>query len=241
MIRVRGHGPELAVIAFVGLAVGTVSGIELASARSAGVLAALPAEELVVPRATTAPTIDGELDDATWSEPGGRTGPFTTGGATAKPYSDARVVWRDGTLYLALYAADEDIIAPMTAHDGPLWTGDSFRVVFRRGEQEFAIEVSPRGVVTDGSKAPGGLFDARWESGVRVGVDRDGTVDDPSDEDEEWIVEMAIPMNALGLTGTPGERIGLEIARCDRVRMNGGGTQKRCASWGDARSTLVLR
>jgi hypothetical protein len=73
-----------------------------------------------------------------------------------------------------------------------------------------------------------------------VAVDRDGTLDDESDEDEEWIVEMAIPMEALGLEGVSGERVGLELRRCDRLRSADGTSRRTCATWGDRHSQLVL-
>lgn len=237
--------PRIVAFAMIGFAVGGASGVGWASGRRSHLAVGAPAEaegeELSVPRATGDVRIDGELDDGAWSTPVGRTGPFTSGGSVARPYSDARVMWRDGTLYLALYAADENIVAPAVMHDAPLWAGDSFHVVFRRGNVEMSIDVSPRGVVTDGQRVGGGPFDARWESRARVAVDRDGTIDDPSDEDEEWVVEMAIPMDAFGLTGTPGERLGLEVGRCDRVRALDGSARRTCASWGDARSAMVLR
>jgi hypothetical protein len=238
------------VVATVGLVVGGASGLELAKGRAVGrpshVRATEPrpraaVTELSVPRATSEIHVDGELDDAAWNESAARTGAFVTGADVARPYSDARLAWRDGVLYVALYAADEDIVAPTMTHDAPLWTGDSFHLVFRRGALERSIDVSPRGVMTDGERNGGGNFDARWESRARIAVDSDGTVDDSKDEDEEWIVEMAIPLKELGLADAAGERIGLEISRCDRVRGADGSVRRACGTWGDARSELVLR
>jgi hypothetical protein len=254
--RAKGLAALAGVVA-VGLALGGASGTRLAAGHGLRGGASAPrgapstpaqaptesARELLVPRASAELQIDGELDEAAWQEPGGRTGPFSKDGVIARPYSDARLLWRGDTLYLALYAADEDILAPLTQHDAPLWTGDAFHLVFRRGDKERSIDVSPRGTVSDGERLRGGAFDARWESRARVGVDRDGTMDDPRDEDEEWIVEMAIPLEALGLEGRSGERIGLEIRRCDRIRssVDAHESTRTCAAWGDARSELVLQ
>jgi hypothetical protein len=237
----------VASLVVVGLAVGSAVGMRIAAGRTAARASRSNERatgnvslELDVPHATSELRVDGALDDAAWNE-AGRTGAFTASGVASRPYSDARALWRDGVLYLALYAADEDIVSPATVHDAPLWTGDAFQLVFRRGDVEHSIDVSPRGVVTDGERIGAVPFDARWESGARVAVDRDGTMDDGSDQDEEWVVEMAIPMAALGLTGAAGERIGFEVRRCDHVRLVDAPPRRTCAAWGDARSELVLQ
>jgi hypothetical protein len=54
---------------------------------------------------------------------------------------------------------------------------------------------------------------------VLIGRDVDGTVDDPSGEDdEEWLAEIAIPLAELGLAGAPGERVRFSLERCDTMR-----------------------
>jgi hypothetical protein len=47
-----------------------------------------------------------------------------------------------------------------------------------------------------------------------VGHDVDGTIDDVRDDDEEWIVEAAVPLEQLGL-GSQGGRVGVTVSRCD--------------------------
>src|SRR5262245_7936812 len=96
---------------------------------------AQPQTTLHVPHIDEAATpdlhADGELDDPIWFHPLlARTGAFLDvrrngygTGQMARPYSDARMAWGREQLYLALYAADEDI---RTA--GP--NADSFRVTF---------------------------------------------------------------------------------------------------------------
>src|SRR5580693_1479819 len=66
---------------------------------------------LHVPHTPGSITLDGDTDDPGWTRPPGpaRTGPFVVeNGAQARPYSNARLLWGDGHLYLSLYAADED-------------------------------------------------------------------------------------------------------------------------------------
>jgi hypothetical protein len=149
---------------------------------------------IVVPQAAGEITIDGEFEDPGWQN-AVHTGAFrTVSGAEARPYSDARFVQRDGQLFIILYAADEDIRT-----DG----SDAFQLRFVTAEGERPLEISPKGDVKS----------AGWDSHARVSIDRDGTFDDPSDQDEEWVVEMALPLAALGLRGAPGERLQLTIRR----------------------------
>jgi len=191
---------------------------------------------LHVPRARGGIVVDGDTDDSGWLDAPGpaRTGPFLApNGAPSSPYSDARFVWGDGHLYAALYAADDDIESSVGEPDGPVWMGDAFRLVFAQGEVEYAIDVSPSGAVTDAIRSPGRTFDYVWNSGAHVATERDGTMNDPANADEEWGVEMAIPVESLGMRGERGERIGFAARRCDAEKRRA----PICASW---KGELVL-
>ena len=60
------------------------------------------------------------------------------------------------------------------------------------------IEVSPNNTLFDAyfpARREG--MDLSWDSGVRSAVKFKGTINNPSDQDEEWTVEMAIPISKL--------------------------------------------
>ncbi len=196
---------------------------------------------LHVPHMAGGITLDGDTDDPGWTgapHPA-RTGPFVaSSGVEARPFSEIRFVWGDGYLYLSLYAADEDIESRTTERDGPLWLDDAFRVVFRREGVEYAVEVSPRAVITDSIRKDGKDWDYSWTSSIHVSQEMDGTLNDPKDQDEEWVIEMAVPFEAIGLRGVPGESIGLSARRCDTPK----GEPRTCGSWGegDAPGRLVI-
>jgi len=137
-----------------------------------------------------------------------------------------------------LYAADEDIRTRTHTPDGPLWLDDSFRVVLTHGSTEYAIDVSPEGVITDGMRTDGGAFDYGWSSGARVGHDTDGTINDSRDSDEEWVIELAVPFASVGMAGVPGESIGLSVRRCDTPKRSA----RVCGAWGagSTRGRIVL-
>jgi hypothetical protein len=201
-----------------------------------GVLPGEPDFVLHVPHTPGAILLDGDTDDPGWVRPPGpaRTRAFLApNGTPARPFSEIRTVWGDGYLYLSLYAADEDIESRTTEADGPLWLDDAFRVVFTRQDTQYAIEVSPRAIITDSvrQKGPGGwgAWDYTWSAGVHASKEMDGTLNAPNNMDEEWVIEMAVPFESLGLQGDPGESIGFSASRCDTPR----NAPRTCASWGD--------
>lgn len=205
---------------------------------------AVPGETVLrIPHSPGSILLDGDTDDPGWTrEPGpARTHAFLTpDGVPARPFSEIRFVWGDGYLYLSLYAADEDIETRTTTPDGPLWLDDSFRVVFTRGDTQYAIEVSPRAIVTDSIRhGADGKWDYSWQSGVHASHEMDGTLNDPQNMDEEWVIEMAVPFDSIGMKGEPGESVGFTASRCDIPKR----MQRTCSSWGDGASKgrLILQ
>ncbi len=193
--------------------------------------------ELRVPHTQGPIALDGDMDDPGWLRGCARTGAFTDkGGETARPYSDARFVYGDGVLYVGLYAADEDIHARQTGLDSPVWTDDSFHLVFSDGDTERSFDLSPAGALADGARRVGATnaegahpFDFSWNSGAHVSHEMDGTPNKPDDNDEEWLIEMAVPLDALGLRGDKGERIGVAVHRCDTFKSG----VRSCGAWGE--------
>jgi hypothetical protein len=207
---------------------------ELATAAARGDLI------LRVPHAPGAITLDGDTDDPGWLRlPGpARTGPFVFAtGERARPYSSARLVWGGEYLYLALYASDADIETHNVGPDVPLGDDDGFRIVFSRPGVQYAIEVTPKAVISDSIKRGDGDWDYHWNSGAHASNEIDGTVNDPRNHDEEWAIELAIPFDSLGMKGEPGESIGMSLHRCDTPRPGQDPGRLRslpvCEGWGE--------
>lgn len=180
---------------------------------------------LAVHRADAPPKIDGALDEPSWSERSARTGAFVgPDGRQARPYSDARLLWHAGTLDLALYAADQDL-RPAT---------DAFVVVLAANGKRATLRFGPRGLLP--VEHPDSDSTA-LAAGATVAVDLDGSIDDPSDDDEEWVVEASLPLAPLGLQGAPSEALTIAIERCDTPK--GGATS--CAHFGTVGQPRVLR
>lgn len=165
------------------------------------------ARELHVPKLAGPIVLDGETGDLGWQTVA-RTDTFLTmRGQPARPYSDARFTWGEGKLWVLLYAADEDIRSDT----------DSFHVEING----HAFEVNPLGKVTGNAQAA---------------HDLDGTIDDPKDNDEEWVIELAVPFDAIGIEGKPGERISFSAHRCDTPH----GSTRTCAQWGEAKPAVLV-
>lgn len=176
--------------------------------------------------------LDGKLDEPGWSQ-SFQTQVFLGSPETeiTRPHTEARLLVDRDFLYLAVFAADEDIRAAVKLHDGPVWTDDSVSIRLRplgaRDQDDvFAIDISASGVITDVTTGPDGRATrAAWESGTRVAVDLDGTAND-SKSDEEWVVEAAIPIDSF----CPNRRcskVEVKLSRCDVSAAE----QRRCVRW----------
>jgi hypothetical protein len=238
-------GLGIALLATGGVLYGRHTSASHRAVRAAATLSAAIARGapvLRVPHAQGPITLDGDTDDLGWLHPPGpaRTGDYRfANGEPATPYSETRLVWSGEYLYLALYASDEDIETHTDEPDGPMGLGDAFRVVFSQPGVEYAIEVSPKAVITDSIRRGEGAWDLTWSSGAHASRELDGTINDPKNTDEEWAIELAIPFESIGMRGEPGENIGLSLHRCDTPKQG----SRVCAGWGDGpaeRGRIVL-
>jgi hypothetical protein len=201
-----------------------------------------PRLQLHVPRAAAPIAIDAEIEGKkVWEGEAGSTLNFKDdAGKGMVPYTEAKVRWGDGKLYFLLYAGDLDLEGTVTEPDGPVSKDDSFRVEIDSAEAARVIEVGVLGTVADSiCPAAGKPCDTAWQSHAVVAVDRDGTLNKVGDNDEEWVVEMAIPFDALALPNArAGTRIPIAFHRCD-LRRDG---PHECGGWGTGaqRGELIL-
>ena len=187
---------------------------------------ASPARRVVhVPQTTGTLVLDGELTEPNW-----RAAPVTRflrpDGSDGRPYSEVRFLWSsDGLLHVGLYASDKNIISAGVGPDGPLWRGDSFHLVFAKDGVEHSFDIGPTShgaVLTDGERRTSGGWDYAWSSGARIALDMDeGTVDQPKEADEEWVLEMEMPLASIGLKPSAEQRVDFSARRCD-VDVRGG-------------------
>ena len=172
----------------------------------------IPAERTYnAPKATSAITIDGILDEEDWQN-----APLSESFADIrgvdfqpKPVKETRMkmLWDDENLYIAGLIEEDNVTASLTEHDAIIWKDNDWEV-FIDPDQDcrlyFEIELNALGTVMDllmdRPYRDGGKFYLPWDCrGLQTAVHVDGTLNDPSDKDKGWTVEMAIPIASLAV------------------------------------------
>lgn len=169
---------------------------------------------IALPRAASAVALDAHASGG-WQAAAETGGFLAADGRIAQPFTLALLQADDRALYLALYAADEDLAVGPPPH---ATATDQFTVTLFRPATAAAVgrwRVQANGAA-EGVRLPSG---APWTVAAGLSVDLDGSLDDGSSgDDEEWAVFAALPWSQLGGTPRSGETIGLEIVRRDAGR-----------------------
>jgi hypothetical protein len=187
-----------------------------ADAPAAAASTKAPSADVIKLKSGLTPRIDGKLDDAAWVT-ATSTGPFVNvdnGNVDPKlpVQGSAKIVWDELGLYIAFEVKDEDITGGFEKKpDQHLWTKDCVEVMIDpEGDGDnndyFEIQVNPQNLVFDSHydsynrpmELPNGPFGHQdWQSGVRTAVTVNGTIDDPKDKDQGYVVELKIPWTTL--------------------------------------------
>ena len=191
------------------------------------VIGAAPAAPAVpeahVRKAASPPKIDGVLDDAAWKSATALTLVDSLDGRPTKLRTTARLTWDDEALYVAFECEDPDVWGTFRNRDDPLYTQEVVEIFVDAdadGRTYDEMEVSPHNVVFDAyfpARRQG--MDLSWDSGLQSAVKVNGTLDDPSDRDQGWTVEMRIPFARLHsvphVPPRPGNRWRFNLYRLD--------------------------
>ena len=179
-------------------------------AQEAGCGAQLPSgvREYDAPKVAAPPAIDGALDDAAWL-----TAPWTEpfvdirGEEWPDPYlaTRARIVWDEDHLYIAAELEEPHLWATLVERDAILYREHDFEVFIDPDGDAldyYELEINALGTEFDlflpRPYQRAGKANVAWDmEGLRTAVALDGTLNDPSDEDRGWTVEIAIPWGAL--------------------------------------------
>ncbi|MBJ6763276.1 carbohydrate-binding family 9-like protein [Myxococcaceae bacterium JPH2] len=157
--------------------------------------------EYKVSRVKKAPVIDGVLDDAVWKDAPAVTLVGSFDGRPASLRTVARLAYDDANLYVAFDVEDPDVWGTLRERDASIYEQEVVEIFLDAnadGRTYNELEVSPHNVIFDAyfpARRQG--MDLSWDSGMKTAVKVRGTLDDPSDRDEGWSVEMAIPFNRL--------------------------------------------
>ena len=169
-----------------------------------------PPHAYVCHRAADTITIDGKLDEASWKH-AANTAEFVdiSGEGFPRPEyrTTAKMLWDDEFLYVAAEMEEPNLQASLTEHDSIIYRDNDFEVFLDPdgdGKNYFEIEINAFGtlfeLMLDKPYRVGGNFLTQWDCpGLKSAVRCTGTLNDASDRDRGWVVEMAIPRKALTL------------------------------------------
>jgi hypothetical protein len=189
----------------LGLASGVVATV---AAQKAPPSDAPPPKGYVCYRAASPITIDGKLDDAAWAAaPWSDDFVDIEGDAKPKPRFRTRMkmLWDDEALYIAAELTDPHVWATLTKHDSVIFYDPDVEVFLDPdGDSHLYGELELNALNTtwdlllskpykDGGRAING-----WEViGLKTAVHVNGTINDPSDADTGWTVEIKWPWEGL--------------------------------------------
>ncbi len=154
------------------------------------------------------PDFDGRLESGPWAE-AAWTADFADieGSTRAVPRFRTRVkmLWDDRHLYVAAAMEEPDLWATYDRRDMIVFHEHDFEVfIDPDGDEEeyYEIEINVLGTIFDlflhRAYRRGGPAEHGWDvAGLRWAIHTDGTVNDPSDRDRGWVVELAIPFEDL--------------------------------------------
>ena len=169
----------------------------------------------IVPHIEANVKIDGVLDEAPWQK-AARLTPFAAHDtmAAAGVSTEVRIFYDEAALYLGWTCQDTDIQATFTQRDSRFWEEEvvEFFVTSATLDRYFELEWNPLGgtfdaIITNdigpdgrsrGIKGDWSYTATHMTHAARV----DGTVQNSSDRDERWTVEVRIPFVDLN-AGTP--------------------------------------
>lgn len=188
--------------------------------------------------------IDGKLDDAVWAG-----APWTSdfvdieGDTKARPRfrTRAKLLWDDTYLYIAAELEEPHVWGTLTKHDSVIFRDSDFEVFIdpdgdTHAYSEFEINALNTGwdLLLPKPYQDGGPPQDSWEiPGLKTAVHIDGTLNEPSDTDRGWTVEIAFPWKAFEAharhSGPPheGEQWRLNFSRVEwMITANQGAYQK---------------
>ena len=133
-------------------------------------------------------------------------------------------LWDENYLYVAYEVTDRYLVGFQTERDHKaLYKDDMIEVLLdpRRDatdlwlEDDIVYHVNILGQVKDDRGTPEGRSDATWQSDALFAVIYDGTLNDSTDLDQGFSVELAVPWSEIGKKPIPGETLGINFAAGD--------------------------
>jgi len=167
-------------------------------------------QSYVVTHTNTPPVIDGDVNDAVWQQVPW-TDDFRDIEGDLKPNPPLRtkvkMLWDDSCLYIAAQIYDPAVWATLKHHDDIIYHDNDFEVFIdpnKTGHQYFEIECNALNTIFDlflnKPYRNNGNAMIGWNAeGLKSAVKIQGTLNDPSDTDQGWTLEMVVPFKSISL------------------------------------------
>jgi hypothetical protein len=168
-----------------------------------------PASEFyIVHKTMDALSADGHLDEPAWAKTDW-TQPFMDirGNKAPKPFyqTRAKMLWDEDYFYYAAELEDPHVWATLTERDAVIFMDNNFEIfIDPDGDTHnyYELEINALGTFWDllltKPYRNGGRAINAWDiKGLKIGIRVNGTLNDPSDTDEGWVLEVAIPWDVL--------------------------------------------
>jgi hypothetical protein len=152
--------------------------------------------------------VDGKLNEHDWKQ-AVLISDFEDIEGASKPKpsfsTTVKMMWDSQYLYIGAVLEEPHLWGTLKKHDDIIYRDHDFEVFIDPmgdGEQYFEIEINVLGTIMDlfmnKPYKKGGTFDMEWNTtGIQSKVIANGTINDNSDIDSGWTVEMAIPFTAI--------------------------------------------
>ena len=153
-------------------------------------------------------SMDGKLDDEAWkAAPQSALFRDIEGSSSPKPRFDThvRMLWDDESLYIGAWMEEPHLQATFTKRDSYIFHQDNDFEVFVDPDGDthdyYELEINALGtewdLFLDKPYRDGGPAHDEFDfEGLETAVHLDGTLNDPSDEDRSWSLEIRIPWKA---------------------------------------------
>ena len=152
--------------------------------------------------------VDGKLNEHDWKQ-AVLISDFEDIEGAAKPKptfsTSVKMMWDSQYLYIGAVLEEPHLWGTLKNHDDIIYRDHDFEVFIDPmgdGEQYFEIEINVLGTIMDlfmnKPYKKGGTFDMGWNTtGIQSKIIANGTINDNTDIDSGWTVEMAIPYTAI--------------------------------------------
>lgn len=177
--------------------------------------------------------IDGKLDEEIWSKvPPARLAPF---GNAEKQQTTVKMLLAPDALYVAAQMEDRHIWGTLKNRDDETWREEVLEMFLDpdgNGEDYLELQITPHNTIFDarfatrlgtgsGTREEQIAAAKAWNlEGLVSAVHIEGTLDDPSDQDQSWSVELRLPLASIpGLadkTPAAGDAWAVNFYRFDR-------------------------